>query len=1646
MHSLQKRLFTVLYAAWAIFFSSFAYGREALDVVFVLDCSGSMQRETSGSGSPSRMELAARAIELFVIGMGSGDTVGVSGFSWETTFSIPPEPVSDAFFAKVNEKVFSHVEAVKQGGYTDILLGLRNGAAMLERIPAAHGRRKVMILLTDGRMQSRSPADISSRYGPGTESLSGAQWRPLIARDAAWFIQNEIPVYTILLGTEREAAAGDVDLQFVSLVASLTHGAFSWAKSGEDLRPIYQRLWHQLANRPIPEHTVKSESVEVHLGERISEMQVVLSESRSPGWFSRRRSRPMEATFFHNNLQWSADGMPGVSLSSRRGVHAIAYLLTNPPAGVWRIEPSGMEADIWVDVKTWWGLEPKVLGSDDDELDIAQPFRFEVAVVDNETRIPIEDTDALEKISAFGIVSSVESGDRLHANGQVQLSWDPVSKAFVGELFTQDGRTANVAGTFNALCKVQFSETHETAPHALVVRRIPPVGRLVFFPERIAAFGAQGETGPLASVSPEGTLVNPAIHLEAGRDVSADIDIVASDLKHLDSAYRIDAERVVGAQRQRLSARETVELSLKLTVPADAPAGTYQGTLSARSGTHIVTGAETPITVEIGGPPVNVVLEAVLEPGGTKRLTAPLHIPVALLPHATITGHPLRGPDGAEVPLASAKIEGGEVRIDIRVPEDARGGVYEADLPVRAPGLAAGRARVRVDVVRHIITPEQLHFVLLPGKSADASIVVQNTASQPLQYHMTVRGDSLPPGVKVSVTPASASATHDMPAQFRVTSESAASLSGTVKCVLAVRSDLGPVAEIPVNLTVIGLSVERISRHDAFRVAAGGQSGAIEYRITTSSPEPLKLDVIAEELVSDTGRPLPPDAVVFESGKATARGRIEITVADAEPATLSVRVSTENDFRYARGAYEGAFVVTSPGFSEYREPLKLQVGAIWLEGINPLTLGSEEDRWDGQIRILCSLSDPTRVTSRVRGDPTVVAAVTLDTGDSMIPSGKPLEARIRVEQGRIPYGRHALAIEFDTEGIAGTATWNVLLDKQPPGLAARPSPLHFPDLLGGTVSQESQITTTAGEVIPISATLTSLSQGVSRDAITVSLSGNQVRREAPVTLTVAVNSRSLLPGDYRAIVVVQPDDKQVRPLEIPVTMQAGGLRDVILRFPSEDARHGGARVIQRRQQEQFRVQGSVAGRMDLRTIMETYRVQASLLASDGASMTLEVSPVPVTSATRDVEWIVAVPPLQPGKYTLAVTARNIHLDTARETAFEFYVRPPFAAAMTSGGLAGFPARFEARVNPEDLGCLSDFRTWIILTGPNQRERRIDLVDDGTRGDTLTGDGVYTGTYLLPNDQLGRWTWKDFHAFRIGDRKFEIDPEQEFVVDAGIWIRGTRISRRDPGVLAISRRVTRLGRGVDVRVSTSSTGWTPVSVELGGIRTVGTKTFEGAMPEIKMTSGESRARATEPFEARMDIRAGRGTPAGDYLVPVSVSVGAASAQTATLEFRIWRLAWWGKILAFLLAAVCVAGAIRLIFSMGSLVLDSASERNPIRLANRLQHPLPVSRVNIREDCPRRHMSESVLCFVRIPFTKTVWCSSEVGQACLNGALVSGRVRMRLNDTLEFPGRNETLEFKLEGDADVGDNAPLSAASGVVLAAAAVGVLAWILVAL
>jgi Mg-chelatase subunit ChlD len=201
-------------------------GREAVDVAFVADVSGSMAfHMTSSNSSPIRMDVLKQASQTLTNKFASahaGDRLGLIKFS--SSAAKVKDLTTD--YAQIQ----SSINGFQAGGGTNIDDALNAASAML----TASGTKpeKYAILLTDGKATQYT--DSRGKVQDG-ETAAAQEAR----KDADALAQKGIKVYTIALA---EAGSQDVDLDLLRYIAAKTGGMMYQASSVEQLAAAFDNI------------------------------------------------------------------------------------------------------------------------------------------------------------------------------------------------------------------------------------------------------------------------------------------------------------------------------------------------------------------------------------------------------------------------------------------------------------------------------------------------------------------------------------------------------------------------------------------------------------------------------------------------------------------------------------------------------------------------------------------------------------------------------------------------------------------------------------------------------------------------------------------------------------------------------------------------------------------------------------------------------------------------------------------------------------------------------------------------------------------------------------------------------------------------------------------------------------------------------------------------------------------------------------------------------------------------------------------------------------------------------------------------------------------------------------------------------------
>jgi len=205
-----------------------AQAARALDVVLVMDCSGSMRKTDPDN-------LRQQAAKLFVSLLDAEDRVAVVGFE-ERSVTLAPflRPGRKA----ERDRLFAGIDRVgSTGPWTDIEAGLRRAFELLGGREDA-GQDRIVVVMTDGRVDTGD----ADRDRGTTERLR----RELADR----FRAEEIPVMSLAF-TEQS------DVRLMEDISFRTGGYMALARSSDELNEVFIQFFQKLKE---PESTPVSQN------------------------------------------------------------------------------------------------------------------------------------------------------------------------------------------------------------------------------------------------------------------------------------------------------------------------------------------------------------------------------------------------------------------------------------------------------------------------------------------------------------------------------------------------------------------------------------------------------------------------------------------------------------------------------------------------------------------------------------------------------------------------------------------------------------------------------------------------------------------------------------------------------------------------------------------------------------------------------------------------------------------------------------------------------------------------------------------------------------------------------------------------------------------------------------------------------------------------------------------------------------------------------------------------------------------------------------------------------------------------------------------------------------------------------------------
>ena len=318
-------------------------GQGSVAVVLVIDGSGSVR-------SVDKAGMRLEAVRLLISRLMPGDQVGVVSFNTKASTVLPLAMITSRDQAR---KLAGSVASLPAKGDTDIGAGLARAGELLEQ--ARPGRRKIVVLLTDGRN------DPESANGPTLDTV-----RRLAGRG--------VQLYAVGL-TDK------VDELFLSSLAREAKGSYLAARDAGELVAAFDRLQAAIDGRSL---------LLVRRGKAPAEYQVLVDSTIRRLDLSLMASRP--------GLELKLKSpTTGDRIQGARGCGYATYTVRHPSPGLWRIQVQGPRgASFQLQVAAATNLKAR-LGGSLKPPQVGRPWYFSLEVVQDD--LPLADCKARLRVT-----------------------------------------------------------------------------------------------------------------------------------------------------------------------------------------------------------------------------------------------------------------------------------------------------------------------------------------------------------------------------------------------------------------------------------------------------------------------------------------------------------------------------------------------------------------------------------------------------------------------------------------------------------------------------------------------------------------------------------------------------------------------------------------------------------------------------------------------------------------------------------------------------------------------------------------------------------------------------------------------------------------------------------------------------------------------------------------------------------------------------------------------------------------------------------------------------------------------------------------------------------------------------------------------
>jgi uncharacterized repeat protein (TIGR01451 family) len=226
-----------------------------LDVELIIDASGSMGTNSSGSPAHTRMYWAQQAAGQLVDSLNTTGGVGGAGIHHVgvTRFSGATSSVALALGTSSATNVKAAVDSLTATGNTPLKTGMATGAADMNanaRNAVGGIVQRVIIFLTDGRPNPDGPTN-------GSYATSNGSQRPTLA-NATSFLGSADIVYSIAVGTGGSSGAQVVDLGLMQLLDK-PNGHYYNVVDASNLGSLFADIFTEIS---CPPHVVVTKGVD----------------------------------------------------------------------------------------------------------------------------------------------------------------------------------------------------------------------------------------------------------------------------------------------------------------------------------------------------------------------------------------------------------------------------------------------------------------------------------------------------------------------------------------------------------------------------------------------------------------------------------------------------------------------------------------------------------------------------------------------------------------------------------------------------------------------------------------------------------------------------------------------------------------------------------------------------------------------------------------------------------------------------------------------------------------------------------------------------------------------------------------------------------------------------------------------------------------------------------------------------------------------------------------------------------------------------------------------------------------------------------------------------------------------------------------